>query len=72
MLCFLAGMVDDHGNHIGQEEHAEALGRDVLGRSGGDLMVRMVQPRTASYVEEPGRNREPETCLAGPARRRCS
>ncbi|CAE7201458.1 LMP1, partial [Symbiodinium sp. KB8] len=54
MLCFLAGMVDDHGNHIGQEEHAEALGRDVLGRSGGDLMVRMVQPRTASYVEEPG------------------
>ena len=43
MLCFLAGMVDDYGNHIGQEEHAEALGRDVLGRSGGDLMVRMVQ-----------------------------
>ena len=43
MLCFVAGMVDDHGNHIGQEEHAEALGRDVLGRSGGDLMVRMVQ-----------------------------
>ncbi|OLP74235.1 Retrovirus-related Pol polyprotein from transposon TNT 1-94 [Symbiodinium microadriaticum] len=28
MLCFLAGMVDDHGNHIGQEEHAEVLGRE--------------------------------------------
>ena len=43
MLCFLAGMVDDRGRHIGQEEQAEALGREVLGHSGGDLMVRMVQ-----------------------------
>eukprot|EP00439_Symbiodinium_sp_Y106_P037542 s3170_g4.t1 len=43
MLCFLAGLVDDHGQPVGQEEHGEALGRDVLGRQGGELMVRMVQ-----------------------------
>ena len=40
MLCFLA---DDHGNPVGQEEHAEALGREVFGRQGGEPMVRMVQ-----------------------------
>ena len=51
MLCFLAGMVDDHGDHIGREEHAEALGRDVLGRSGGDLMVRMVQALMAITMQ---------------------
>ena len=51
MLCFLAGMVDDHGEHIGREEHAEALGRDVLGRAGGDLMVRMVQALMAITMQ---------------------
>eukprot|EP00439_Symbiodinium_sp_Y106_P033662 s4190_g4.t1 len=43
MLCFLAGVVDDRGNPVGQEEHAEALGREVFGRQGGELMVRIVQ-----------------------------